>query len=45
MDGGAKMLIREVHDRNGISALVLQKFKSLSDYVRYLIPLVIKPEK
>ena len=39
------MHIREEHDINGISALVLQKFKSLSDYVRYLILLVIKSEK
>ena len=42
MDVGVKMHIREEQHRNGISALVLQKFKSLSDYVRYLILLVIK---
>ena len=45
MDGGVKMHIREERDRNGISAVVLQKIRSLSDYVRYLILLLIKSEK
>ena len=45
MDGGVRMHIREEHDRNGISAVVLQKLKSLSDYVRYITLLLIKSEK
>ena len=45
MDGGVRMHFREEHDMNGISEVVLQKFKSLSDNVRYLILLLIKSEK
>ena len=45
MDGGVRMHIRREHDRNGISAVVLQKLKSLSDYVRYITLLLIKSEK